>query len=148
MLKEGDKAPDFKLQGNDNKVYSLNDFKGNLVLYFYPKDFTPGCTAEACGFRDFYDKIKKKAKVVGVSMDSVESHKKFAEKHSLQFLLLSDKDGKMCKDYGVLGKKSMFGKSFIGLKRTTFIIKDGKVVKVFENVNPSGHEKEILEFLN
>lgn len=120
-----------------------------MVLYFYPKDDTPGCTVEACGFRDQIKDIEKQGAVVlGVSPDSVTSHQKFIEKFKLSFLLLSDEQKKTCADYGVWVEKSMYGKKYMGVARSTFIInKEGEIMKVFEKVAPQGHEAEILEAL-
>lgn len=120
-----------------------------MVLYFYPKDDTPGCTVEACGFRDQIKDIEKQGAVVlGVSPDSVTSHQKFIEKFKLSFLLLSDEQKKACTDYGVWVEKCMYGKKYMGVARSTFIInREGKIVKVFEKVTPQGHETEILAAL-
>lgn len=150
-MKEGDKAPAFKLRSNEGKEVSLADFKGKnrVVLYFYPKDDTPGCTVEACGFRDSIRKIQGlDAVVLGVSPDGANSHNKFIDKFKLPFLLLSDEDKKVCVAYGVWVKKSMYGKEYMGLARTTFIIgKDGRIEKIFEKVKPEGHANEVLELL-
>src|SRR5947209_2673483 len=124
-LKEGMRAPEFTLPSSKGENVSLKDFKGKerVVLYFYPKDDTPGCTVEACGFRDDIKRIEKKdAVVLGVSPDSVSSHNKFIEKFKLPFILLSDEDKKVCKAYGVWVEKSMYGKKYMGVARTTFII--------------------------
>jgi peroxiredoxin Q/BCP len=151
MPKEGEKAPDFKLPASNGKDVSLKDFKNkqNVVLYFYPKDDTPGCTMEACAFRDHIKKIENKdAVVLGVSPDAVKSHNKFIEKFKLPFLLLADEDKKVCEAYGVWMEKSMYGKKYMGVGRTTFIIgKDGKIARVYEKVKPDVHTDEILEFL-
>ena len=151
QLKEGDKAPDFKAVSNEGKEISLKDYQGKnrVVLYFYPKDDTPGCTVEACSFRDTIKKIEKTDTIVlGVSPDDTTSHNKFIEKFKLPFLLLSDGDKKICNDYGVWVKKSMYGKEYMGVARTTFIIaKDGKIEKIYEKVKPEGHAEEVLEFL-
>lgn len=145
------KAPTFNLPASNGKNVSLEEFKGkkNVVLYFYPKDDTPGCTVEACGFRDRIKDIKKQGAVVlGVSPDYVASHQKFIEKFKLPFLLLSDENKKTCTDYGVWVEKSVYGKKYMGVARSTFIInKEGKIAKVFEKVTPQGHEAEILEAL-
>ena len=150
-LKEGAKAPDFKLTGSHGDVVSLKDFKGkqNVVLYFYPKDDTPGCTVEACGFRDSYQKLNTQDSVVlGVSPDGVASHNKFIQKFKLPFVLLADEDKEVCKKYGVWVKKSMYGREYMGVARTTFIIgKDGSIKKIYEKVKPDGHAAEILQFL-
>ena len=150
-MKEGDKAPEFSLAASDGKNVSLKDFKGKakVVLYFYPKDDTPGCTVEACGFRDSVKAIQKTDTVVlGISPDGVNSHQKFVEKFKLPFILLSDEDKKVCGAYGVWVKKSMYGREYMGVARTTFVIgKDGKIEKIYEKVKPDGHAEEILEFL-
>jgi peroxiredoxin Q/BCP len=138
---EGSKAPDFT---------GLKDLKGkNIVLYFYPKDDTPGCTVEACGLRDSFKEIEKlKAVILGVSPDSAKSHDKFISKFKLPFTLLADEDKKICQAYGVWVEKSMYGKKYMGVARTTFIIdKNGKIAKVFEKVKPEGHNQEIIVFL-
>lgn len=146
MVKEGENAPDFELMGNDGKKHSLSEFKGRyLVIYFYPKDNTPGCTREACSFRDLMPEIEKKAKVIGISKDPLESHNKFAGKYKLNFLLLSDPDSKVIKAYGAYGYRGAFG---YGTLRKTYIIdKSGKVAKVIENVKPEEHAKIVLDFL-
>ncbi len=145
MVEEGDLAPDFELKDENGNLHRLSDFKDKIVvLYFYPKDNTPGCTIEANGFNKVLDELNKlNTVVIGISKDSIESHQKFKSKYNLNFLLLSDEDSKVIKQYGAYGKRP-FG---MGTLRTTFIIKDGKVVKVFKKVNPRGHEKEVLEFI-
>ncbi len=146
--KAGEKAPDFSLPDEKNEKISLSQFKGKspVVLYFYPKDDTPGCTVEACGFRDGFAKLKKAGAVVlGVSPDSSKSHVKFIEKFSLPFSLIADEAKSLSESYGVWVKKSMYGKEYMGVARTTFLIgKDGKVKKVYEKVKPEGHADEIL----
>ncbi len=147
LSKVGNKAPDFKVPSSDGRVVSLKDFKGkNVVLYFYPKDDTPGCTVEACGLRDKIKMIEsKEAVVLGVSPDNVASHEKFIKKFNLPFALLSDEQKEICRDYGVWVEKSMYGRKYMGVARTTFIIdKEGKIAKVFEKVKPEGHEEEVL----
>ena len=147
----GSKAPDFNLLASNGKTVSLKNFKGkNIVLYFYPKDDTPGCTVEACGLRDRIKDIEKADTVVlGVSPDGLKSHEKFIQKFNLPFLLLSDEDKKTCTDYGVWVEKSMYGRKYMGVERTTFVIdKQRKIAKVFEKVKPQGHEQEILETVN
>ena len=150
-MKEGDKAPNFSLPSNEGKMVSFDDYKGKqrVVLYFYPKDDTPGCTVEACEFRDNIKKIQKiDAVVLGVSPDGVDSHNKFIGKFKLPFLLLADEEKKVCMDYGVWVKKSMYGREYMGVARSTFIIgKDGKIEKIYEKVKPEGHADEVLEFL-
>lgn len=147
MLKEGDKAPSFSLTSDGGETVSLKEFKGKtVVLYFYPKDMTPGCTQEACDFRDQQAKFKKaKAVVLGVSKDSLERHVKFREKYELNFPLLSDEDGKVCEAYGVWKEKSLYGRKFMGIERTTFIIgPTGKIEKIFSKVKVKGHSEEVL----
>lgn len=149
-LKEGDKAPDFTAASSDGKQVSLEGLKGKrVILYFYPKDDTPGCTVEACGFRDGIKKIgKQDAVVLGVSPDSVASHSKFIDKFKLPFILLADEDKKICQAYGVWVEKSMYGKKYMGVARTTYILsKDGRIEKIYEKVKPEGHTEEVLEHL-
>ena len=150
-LKEGIKAPELNLPATNGNKLTLKDFKGKkrVILYFYPRDNTPGCTTEACGFRDNIKAIEKKdAVVLGVSPDGLASHEKFIDKFDLPFILLSDEEKKTCKDYGVWVKKKMYGKEHMGVVRTTFIIgKDGKIEKIYKKVKPAEHSKEILEFL-
>ena len=150
MITEGTKAPDFSLPDSNGKVVKLSDFKGKMVvLYFYPKDDTPGCTIEACGFRDMVGEYEKRGAVVlGISPDSSESHTKFASKYKLPFTLLADAGANVASKYGAWGEKNMMGRKYMGIYRTTFVIgKDGKVKKVFEKVQPLGHEKEVLRWL-
>jgi len=141
-LKIGDHAPDFSLPDQDGKMVSLKSLKGKqMVLYFYPKDDTPGCTKEACGFRDSLRAIEKANTVVlGVSMDDAGSHQKFIKKYSLPFTLLCDEDGKVSKAYGVYKKKNMYGKTYWGIERSTFIIDEtGKLKAIFRKVKVDGH---------
>ncbi len=150
MIKIGDKAPDFRLTADNGETVSLKDFRGKkVVLYFYPKDMTSGCTAEACDFRDNIKKIEKKNTVViGVSADDTKSHVKFKEKYNLPFTLLSDSTHKMLLEYGVWQEKSMYGRKYMGIVRTTFIIDEkGKIQNVFEKVKVKGHVEDILEIL-
>ncbi len=154
MLKEGDKAPEFCLKGIDEKgeerEFCLRDFLGKkVVLYFYPKDNTPGCTQEACDFRDNMARVKEKGAVVlGVSPDSINSHKKFFEKYGLNFPLLSDPDKKVAESYGAYGEKKMYGKVTKGIIRSTFIIdEEGKIKKAFYNVKVKGHVDKVIENL-
>ncbi|MBI4352647.1 MAG: thioredoxin-dependent thiol peroxidase [Candidatus Omnitrophica bacterium] len=151
QLKEGMRAPEFKLSASNGEETALGDFKGKkrAVLYFYPKDDTPGCTTEACGFRDNLKTIETQdAVILGVSPDGVDSHNKFIGKFKLPFTLLSDPDKKVCQAYGVWVKKSLYGKEYMGVARTTFVIgKDGKIEKIYEKVKPEGHAEEVLEFL-
>jgi len=147
MIAEKSKAPAFSLKDQDGNTVSLADFKGKkVVLYFYPKDDTTGCTLEAKGFRDNYDEYAKRGVVVlGVSPDSEKSHQKFISKYELPFTLLVDEDHKVASEYGVWGQKKMYGREYEGIHRTTFLIdEDGKVAKVFPNVKPAGHAEEIL----
>ena len=150
-LKVGQKAPDFTVMDDQGEKVKLADLKGKkVVLYFYPKDDTPGCTKEACAFRDGIDKIKKRGAVVlGVSADSVESHKKFKSKFDLNFPLLADSDKKMVEAYGVWKEKSMYGKKYMGIERTTFVIdENGKIAHIFPKVKVDQHYDEVLEALN
>ena len=150
MLKPGDKAPDFKLKSDADETISLKNYKGKkVILYFYPKDMTSGCTAEACDFRDSVKKFRKKNTVIiGVSADDTKSHIKFKEKYALPFTLLSDETHKMLDDYGVWQEKSLYGRKYMGIARTTFIIDEkGKIEKVFEKVKVNGHVKEILDLI-
>jgi thioredoxin-dependent peroxiredoxin len=144
----GDKAPDFKLRTDGGGKISLQDFKGKpVVLYFYPKDDTSGCTAEACAFRDALpDFSKVEAAIVGISRDSVESHDKFKQKYGLTFPLASDEDGKVCEAYGTWAEKSMYGRKYMGIERSTFLI-DGKGVvrNVWRKVKVPGHAEEVLK---
>ncbi len=138
---EGSKAPEFP---------TLKELKGkNVVLFFYPKDNTPGCTVEACGFRDSYQEIVKLgAAILGISPDSQKSHDKFINKFQLPFTLIPDEDKKICQEYGVWVEKSMYGKKYMGVARTTFIVgKDGKIVRIFEKVKPENHNIEVITAL-
>ena len=146
-ITEGDAAPSFTLPANNGEKVSLVGLKGKwVVLYFYPKDDTPGCTREACSFRDTKPMfVKKNAVVLGVSKDSLGSHEKFINKYNLNFLLLADTDGKTIEAYGAFKKKSMFGKTFLGIERSTFLIDpQGKIAKIWRNVKVEGHEEEVL----
>src|ERR1700720_603060 len=150
-LKEGDEAPAFTAMTNGGGKVSLSDLKGqNVILYFYPKDDTPGCTKEACAFRDGFKEIKKHgAAVIGVSADSVESHKKFKTKFDLNFPLLADTDKKIVEAYGVWKEKSMYGKKYMGIERTTFIINaQGKISHIFPKVKVEEHYDEVLDALD
>src|SRR5215813_7733424 len=149
-MKVGQKAPDFSLLDDSGKKVKLSDFKGKkVVLYFYPKDDTPGCTKEACNFRDGFSEIQKQGAVIlGVSTDSVESHKKFKSKFDLNFPLLADTDKKIVEAYGTWKEKSMYGKKYMGIERTTYIIgADGKISHMFPKVKVSEHYDEVLEAL-
>ncbi len=148
MISEGIEAPKFELQGSDGKTHTLQEFLGKtIVLYFYPKDDTPGCTTEAKNFNKSITEIRKlNAEVVGVSKDNFNSHKKFCSKYGLGFLLLSDPSGEMIKSYGAFGNRGIFG---MGTLRNTIIIdKTGKVVKIFEKVKPDKHDAEVIAFLS
>ncbi len=149
MLQEGKKAPDFTIVDQDNKKVKLSSFKGkkNVVLYFYPKDMTPGCTTEACDFRDNFKKFKN-TEILGVSIDSPERHQKFIQKYDLPFSLLADVDQKVVNKYGVWQEKKLYGKTFMGIVRSTFIIdKSGVIRKVFPKVKVKGHVEEVMEVL-
>ncbi len=145
---EGQKAPAFKLDSDGGKAVSLAELKGKpVVLYFYPKDDTPGCTVEACEFRDSWKDVQKTGAVVlGVSPDDVASHRRFRDKFELPFPLLADPDHAVAEKYGVWGEKSMYGRKYLGINRTTFLIgPDGKIARVFQKVKPKGHAGEVLE---
>ena len=147
-LKEGSKAPDFARPASGGEIISLKDFKGRkLVLYFYPKDDTPGCTTQACTFNDNLPKFQRmKAAILGVSRDSVKKHEKFVEKFDLGFRLLSDEEGKMLEKYGVWVEKSMYGKKYMGIERSTFLIgEDSKIEKIWRKVKVPGHVEEVME---
>jgi thioredoxin-dependent peroxiredoxin len=149
-LKEGGKAPAFTAETDTGEQVSLKDFKGKpVVLYFYPKDMTPGCTPEACDFRDSFARLKKLGvTVLGVSKDSASSHQKFKDKHDLPFTLLADTDGELCKSYGVWQEKSLYGRKFMGIVRSTFVIgPDQKILKIFPKVKVKGHVDELIELL-
>ena len=143
-----------KLQGLDTngneKEFSLNDFKGQrVILYFYPKDNTSGCTQEACDFRDNINRLTSYATVIGISPDSIKSHKSFKEKHSLNFILLSDPEHKLAEKFEVWKEKSMYGRKYMGIERSTFIIdKNGKIEKEWRKVKVKGHVDEVIEYLN
>jgi peroxiredoxin Q/BCP len=149
-LKEGDPAPDFQSVANGGTKVSLSDFRGkNVILYFYPRDDTPGCTKEACAFRDDFAAFKAKGAVVlGVSTDSVKSHDKFVTKYKLPFTLLADEDKKIVQTYGVFGPKTFMGRLFQGTHRVTFLIgPDGRIKKIWPKVKPLEHAKEVLAAL-
>ena len=147
MLKEGDKAPDFTANDQNGETVRLKDLKGQrVVLYFYPKDDTPGCTKEACSFRDADDVYRKKGiKVLGVSIDDEKSHQKFISKYQLPFDLLADTDKEIVEAYGVWGEKSMYGKKYMGTHRKTFLIDErGRIAKIFDKVDVAKHADEVL----
>ena len=147
-VEAGKKAPDFTAPTDGGKKLKLSDLRGKLVvLYFYPKDDTPGCTTEACGFRDALpDFSKVKAQVIGVSKDIVARHDKFKQKYELPFPLVSDEDGKICEKYGTWVEKSLYGRKYMGIDRATFLIdKTGSVARVWRKVKVSGHVAEVLE---
>lgn len=147
MINEGDQAPEFTLQADDGREISLSDYRGKkIVLYFYPKDGTPGCTREAIEFRDIAEEFEKEdALILGVSKDSVQSHQKFKRKHELPFTLLSDPEGKVLELYGVWKKKSLYGRTFMDTERTTFLIDEkGIVKKVYRKVKVKGHARVCL----
>jgi peroxiredoxin Q/BCP len=150
LLNEKSIAPDFELADETGKLQKLSDYRGKpVLLYFYPKDDTPGCTTEACSFRDaFADYSKAGVVILGISADTVKSHVKFKEKYHLPFSLLSDEDHKVCEQYGVWGMKKMMGREYMGIFRTTYLIApDGTIKKVFANVKPDGHSQEVLASL-
>jgi peroxiredoxin Q/BCP len=155
MIEEGAKAPDFCLKGIDAQgkegEFCLKDFLGksrDLILYFYPKDETPGCTLEACDFRDNFNRLTGKAQVVGVSADSVASHKKFQANHNLNFPLLSDPEKAVLKKYDAYGEKTMYGKTTTGVLRSTYLIDPlGKIKKKWHNVHAKGHVDEVLQYI-
>jgi len=149
-LKQGQKAPQFSLPDQDGIAHTLKNYLGAWVLiYFYPKDDTPGCTKEACGFRDNLPKLNKlKATVLGISADSITKHRKFADKYSLPFTLLADEDKTVLKAYGVWQEKSMYGRKYMGIMRTSFLIDPkGKIAKIYEKVKPDTHPQEVISYL-
>jgi peroxiredoxin Q/BCP len=146
----GNKAPDFKLPASNGKEVSLSDFKGkNIVLYFYPKDMTPGCTTQACDFRDMHESFEEKNTVIiGVSPDPLSRHDKFIEKHGLPFLLLADEENKAAEAYGVWKLKKNFGKEYMGIERSTFIIDtEGKIVNEYRKVRVKDHVQDALTYI-
>ena len=151
MLKGGSTAPTFKTTDANGETVNLKDLRGQkVVLYFYPKDDTPGCTKEACSFRDAFSKFKKQGiAVLGVSPDSEKSHQKFATKYKLPFTLLADTDRAIVEAYGVWGEKKFMGRTYMGVNRTTFLIDEkGKIKKIFEKVKPEDHASEVLQAFN
>ncbi len=146
-LKEGDKAPDFAVSDQEGNIVRAKDLRGRkVVLYFYPKDDTPGCTKEACSFRDSWAKFKRRGiEVFGVSLDSEKSHQKFINKFSLPFRLLADTDKKLSESFGTYGEKKFMGRTYMGNNRVTFLIDEkGKIKKIFEKVKPEDHAEEVL----
>jgi len=148
-IKEGNKAPDFTARDQNGKKVKLSSFKGkkNIVLYFYPKDMTPGCTAQSCNLTDNYEALQKAGyEVLGVSCDSVKRHQKFIEKYNLAFSLVSDEDQKVVQDYGVWGLKKFMGREYMGITRTTFIIdENGNIEEVITKVDTKNHTSQILK---
>lgn len=150
MVREGEKAPDFTLPAADGSEVTLSDWQGKyVILYFYPKDLTPGCTQEACDFRDAYGEIRDvQAEVIGVSRDPMKRHQTFMEKHNLPFLLLSDESGEVCHLYGVIKEKTLFGKKVKGIERSTFIIDPkGTVAKIYRRVKVKDHVQTALQWI-
>lgn len=151
MLREGDPAPDFELLSDAGDTVRLSSLRGRpVVLYFYPKDDTPGCTVEACEFRDSYDVFRERgAEILGVSPDDVASHGKFKSKYELPFTLLADPEHEVAEKYGVWGERNSYGKKSMGIKRSTFIIdSDGNVARAMMGIKPAGHASEVLDSLN
>jgi len=150
VIDEGTPAPDFELQSDTGETVKLSDFHGRpVVLYFYPKDDTPGCTTEACEFRDAYDVFRDRgAEVLGVSPDDVRSHEKFKKKYQLPFTLLADPSHEIAEQYGVWGERKFAGKRYMGITRSTFVIApDGTVARAMRGIKPAGHASEVLDSL-
>lgn len=149
-MQEGNSVPKFELQDANGNLVKSSDFKGKkFVVYFYPRDFTPGCTIEADEFTKEYKKFKKiGVEIIGISTDDIESHKKFVDKMRIPYVLLSDPDSEVCKKFGVWGKKQFMGKEYMGVIRSTFLVDEkGKIFKAFPNVKPKGHADEVLQAL-
>ena len=148
-LNEGDAAPDFAFEDNNGQTVKLSDYRGkkNAVVYFYPKDFTPGCSTEATEFSEDYDDFKRNnIEILGISSDNMELHNKFREKLKIPYLLVSDPENRISKKYGVFGQKRYMGKEYLGITRSTFLVdKSGKIIKIFYKVKPSGHSREVRE---
>ena len=147
ILEAGTKAPVFELKDSQGQLHKLSDYAGKtIVIYFYPKDDTPGCTKEACSFRDSYQEFKQAGvDIIGISPDTEKSHSKFADKYELPFTLLADPDHQVCEAFGVWGLKKYMGREYDGVFRTTFIIgPDGEIKRVFKNVKPADHSQEVL----
>ena len=150
MVEEGSQAPDFELKSDTGETLKLSQFRGRpVVLYFYPRDDTPGCTKEACAFRDSYDEyLARDAVILGVSRDGEESHRKFKQKHDLPFTLLSDPDHEVAEAYGVWAEKSMYGRKSMGIVRSTFVIAaDGTIARAMRGIKVPGHSDKVLEAL-
>ena len=151
MISEGESVPKFQLEDSNGKLVKSSELKGKkYVVYFYPRDFTPGCTTEADEFTKNYSKFKKDGiEVIGISKDDVKSHRKFCDKMNIPYILLSDIETEVCKKFGVWGKKKFMGREFMGINRSTFLINEkGKIFKVFPKVKPAGHAKEVLQAFN
>ncbi len=151
QLKIGSKAPDFSAPNQNGETMSLADFSGKkLVLYFYPKDDTPGCTTQACSYRDHFDEfVRRGYQIIGVSKDDLKSHQKFLGKYELNFTLLSDPETTVIQDYGLWKEKSLYGKKYMGTARTTFLLdEEGIIIKIFENVDPKGDVQQVLTFID
>lgn len=147
MLTIGDPAPDFQALSDQNQLVALQDLRGKkIILYFYPKDNTPGCTREACDFRDQATTFKKyNAEIIGISKDGLKNHEKFKQKYDLPFTLLSDENGDICAAYGVLNKKSLWGRTFLGIQRSTFLIDEKGIIRaIWRNVKVAGHTEQVI----
>jgi thioredoxin-dependent peroxiredoxin len=150
VIEEGKPAPDFELESDSGETVRLSDFRGSpVVLYFYPKDDTPGCTTEACEFRDAYDVYRERGvEILGISPDDVRSHEKFKAKYELPFTLLADPDHKVAEAYGVWGERSFAGKKYLGINRSTFVIdEDGNIARAMLGIKPAGHAAQVLDEL-